>query len=84
MKYDPNEIKVLKPVNQRDMTVGELIKALQEYPNDRKVHVAILTDYSAHWRRMQFEVKDVSMVVEMDKNITHPVLQIDKIEFEQA
>lgn len=66
---------LFKAENQREMTVGELISTLKEYPLDSVVHIKISNELN------QFlEIKDVSPISNMDTNKIHPVLNIGKIE----
>lgn len=59
---------------RREMTVGEIIFALKEYPLDSVIHINISNELN------QFlEIKDVSPITEMSENKIHPVLNIDKI-----
>lgn len=80
MTFDEKDITAKKVRDFRNMTVGQLKKALEQYPDDRKVHVSVFT--GSYERGKHFEIKEVSFLVEMDKNITHPVLNIGDIKFE--
>lgn len=82
MSYDESEIKpILKVADTRDMTVGELKKALESFPNDRKIRIAI-SDDTGNFMRASFELKEISPIVDMDTNIVHPLLDIAKIKIE--
>lgn len=82
MSYDESEIKpILKVADTRDMTVGELKKALESFPDDRKIRVAV-EDETGNFMRASFELKKVSPIVDMDTNMVHALLTISKIKIE--
>ena len=69
---------LIKVTEQRNMSVGELIAALQEYSHNSVVRLSI-----SYETRQFLEIKDITPVVEMDTNKIHPVLNIDKVKIER-
>lgn len=75
-----NEIPPLLEIEtRRKMTVQELIEALQEYPGDRIIHISMEQEPP----RQFLEIKSVSPIVEMGKNHTHPVLNIESVKIKE-
>lgn len=70
------EISPLYEVKEwRKMTVGQLISVLNKYSPDSRIHIKLFNEMN------QFvEIKDISSITDMDTNMVHPVLCIDKIE----
>ena len=74
MKEYPNIPPLLEVEEARQMTVKELIQALQEYPGDSPVRINIEQE-----PRQLLEIKEVSPVIDMDSNKANPVLFVGKI-----
>lgn len=69
---------ILEIETHRQMTVKELIEALQEYPGDGLIHISIDQE-----PRQFLEIKSVSPIVEMGNNQTHPVLNIGRVKIKE-
>lgn len=69
---------ILEIETRRNMTVNELIEALQEYPGDGIIHISIDRE-----PRQFLEIKSVSPIVEMGNNQPHPVLNIGIVKIKE-
>jgi len=54
-------------------TVNELIEFLKQYPSDRKIHISCEPDW-----KTRHTIKELSFVVDMDTNLSHPMIIIDR------